>query len=139
MADFFVDRILDNEELKKDWCKMTKNFIKASGYQNMLNLFLEVATEVNQHNFPNNKLPDYVFKNNISNEHVIKITEIADKFGIKPLGRNLRVCPFHADTNPSLSLSNEKGVFNCFGCGAKGNLITFNAMLKERFKNESNN
>jgi CHC2 zinc finger len=35
------------------------------------------------------------------------------------------VCPFHDDKNPSLSLSDSKSkkVWNCFGCGARGNLF----------------
>ena len=32
-------------------------------------------------------------------------------------------CCFHADKNPSLSINTKKGVYNCFSCGAKGDLI----------------
>jgi DNA primase len=35
------------------------------------------------------------------------------------------VCPFHADTHPSLSVSPEKGLFHCFGCGVGGDSLTF--------------
>lgn len=37
------------------------------------------------------------------------------------------VCPFHADTQESLSinLKDEGGLFYCFGCGARGNLVHF--------------
>ena len=34
-------------------------------------------------------------------------------------------CPFHDDTHPSLSVSAEKGVFHCFGCGAAGDSLAF--------------
>lgn len=63
----------------------------------------------------------------------IKITAIADSFGLSPKGKTMRECPFHADSNASLSLNDEKGIFNCFssGCNAKGNIIKFYAMLKE--------
>ena len=40
--------------------------------------------------------------------------------------------------NAGLLGSNEKGLFNCFGCGAKGNIITFRAMLNKRFKDGNN-
>ena len=40
------------------------------------------------------------------------------------------VCPFHDDTNPSLKLNFEKGLFHCFACGAKGNVLDF-VMQKE--------
>jgi len=35
------------------------------------------------------------------------------------------VCPFHADTNPSMMISKEKQIFKCFACGEGGNAITF--------------
>lgn len=41
-------------------------------------------------------------------------------------------CPFHKngqEENPSLSVDNEKGLYKCFTCGAKGNIITY---LKEK-------
>lgn len=61
----------------------------------------------------------------------VSILFIADKYGLMPLHKTKRICPFHADGNPSLSLSEEKGCFYCFGCGAKGGIIKFYAMLKE--------
>ncbi len=35
------------------------------------------------------------------------------------------VCPFHDDTNPSMSVSKDKQIYKCFSCGASGNVITF--------------
>jgi len=32
-------------------------------------------------------------------------------------------CPFHADADASLSINRAKGVYHCFGCDAKGNVI----------------
>ena len=34
-------------------------------------------------------------------------------------------CPFHDDREPSLSVNQEKGLWNCFGCGAGGDVISF--------------
>lgn len=34
-------------------------------------------------------------------------------------------CPFHDDKNPSMSLDVERGLYNCFGCGEKGNIFNF--------------
>lgn len=34
-------------------------------------------------------------------------------------------CPFHDDKNPSLSVSEDKGLYLCFSCGAKGDVFTF--------------
>lgn len=41
----------------------------------------------------------------------------------------LAVCPFHADSEPSLSVNLKHGGFHCFGCGEKGDLISFHARL----------
>lgn len=35
------------------------------------------------------------------------------------------VCPFHDDTNPSMSVSRDKQIYKCFSCGASGNVFTF--------------
>jgi DNA primase len=34
-------------------------------------------------------------------------------------------CPFHEERTPSFSVSQEKGVYHCFGCGKSGNVFTF--------------
>lgn len=60
----------------------------------------------------------------------IKITDIARKYGVKVRGK-MAICPFHDDKDPSLSLSDEKGLFNCFGCNSSGDLITFVRMLED--------
>lgn len=35
------------------------------------------------------------------------------------------VCPFHADTNPSMHVSAEKQIYKCFACGAGGDVFRF--------------
>ncbi len=35
------------------------------------------------------------------------------------------LCPFHDDKNPSMSVNAEQGLYNCFACGAAGNVIQF--------------
>ena len=41
-------------------------------------------------------------------------------------GKNyVAVCPFHNDSNPSLTVSYEKQIYKCFSCGASGNVFTF--------------
>lgn len=34
-------------------------------------------------------------------------------------------CPFHNEKTPSFSVSDEKGFYHCFGCGAHGDVIGF--------------
>jgi len=40
-------------------------------------------------------------------------------------GNALALCPFHADTEPSLSVNLDSGLWQCFGCGASGDIIHF--------------
>lgn len=35
------------------------------------------------------------------------------------------VCPFHADTNPSMHVSPDKQIYKCFACGAGGDVFRF--------------
>ena len=35
------------------------------------------------------------------------------------------LCPFHQEKTPSFSVSEEEGLFYCFGCGKKGSLFDF--------------
>ena len=43
----------------------------------------------------------------------------------KEVETGLVLCPFHGEQTPSFSVSQEKQIFHCFGCGAGGNAITF--------------
>ena len=44
----------------------------------------------------------------------------------KRVGRRwVGLCPFHAEKTPSFSVNAELGLYYCFGCGAKGDVITF--------------
>ena len=45
---------------------------------------------------------------------------------LKRSGRNyFGLCPFHNEKSPSFSVSPDKQIFHCFGCGAGGNAISF--------------
>ncbi len=39
------------------------------------------------------------------------------------------LCPFHDDKHPSMSVNQEKRLFNCFSCHTKGNVIHFYALF----------
>ena len=40
------------------------------------------------------------------------------------------LCPFHDENTPSFNANLETGQYRCFGCGAKGNAITFVAEME---------
>jgi DNA primase len=45
---------------------------------------------------------------------------------LKKRGKNYTgLCPFHQEKTPSFSVSAEKQMYYCFGCGAGGNVFTF--------------
>ncbi|EMQ2588882.1 DNA primase [Listeria monocytogenes] len=45
---------------------------------------------------------------------------------LKKQGRNYSgLCPFHGEKTPSFSVSPEKQIFHCFGCGKGGNVFSF--------------
>lgn len=50
---------------------------------------------------------------------------------LKKAGRNFKgLCPFHPEKTPSFTVSPDKQVWHCFGCGAGGDLFSF-IMRKE--------
>lgn len=57
-------------------------------------------------------------------------TSLADVIGRKvklaKKGReHMGLCPFHSEKTPSFTVSEEKGFYHCFGCGAHGDAIAF--------------
>ena len=51
---------------------------------------------------------------------------IGERIPLTARGKNFfGVCPFHDDSNPSLSVSREKQIYTCFSCHATGNVFTF--------------
>ncbi|MDP4040090.1 DNA primase [Mycoplasma mycoides] len=69
----------------------------------------------------------------ISNEKIneiisqVSIVDIISSYLhlIKKGSNYLAICPFHNDSNPSLTISPEKRIYTCFSCKASGNVINF--------------
>lgn len=40
-------------------------------------------------------------------------------------GEFLGLCPFHQENTPSFTVSDKKGFYHCFGCGANGDVFAF--------------
>jgi DNA primase len=62
----------------------------------------------------------------------VPLTEaVAKRVKLTRRGREfVGLCPFHGEKTPSFTVSEEKGFYHCFGCGAHGDVITF-VMEKE--------
>ncbi len=67
-------------------------------------------------------------------EHIIEqvreandvVEVVSDYVQLKRSGRNFfGRCPFHNEKTPSFSVSPDKQIYHCFGCGAGGNVINF--------------
>jgi DNA primase len=57
----------------------------------------------------------------------VDIVEVIGEYvQLRKQGRNyFGLCPFHGENTPSFSVSPDKQIFHCFGCGAGGNIFTF--------------
>ena len=51
---------------------------------------------------------------------------VSEVVHLKKTGKNfVGLCPFHSEKTPSFTVSPEKQIFYCFGCGAGGNVFSF--------------
>ena len=56
---------------------------------------------------------------------------ISERVRLRKSGRNFTgLCPFHNEKTPPFSVSQEKQIYKCFGCGEAGNVISF--VMKEK-------
>ena len=54
------------------------------------------------------------------------VSTISQYMILKRKGRNyFGLCPFHNEKSPSFSVSPDKQIFHCFGCGVGGDVINF--------------
>lgn len=69
----------------------------------------------------------------LSQEKIIEIRNsvnivdvVSNYISLTKRGKNyFGVCPFHEDSDPSLSVSEEKQIFSCFSCHTAGNVFNF--------------
>jgi DNA primase len=69
----------------------------------------------------------------IVDEDIIRVREatdvaavIGEQVALKRVGTRLvGLCPFHAEKSPSFSVNAGEGLYYCFGCQARGDVITF--------------
>ena len=70
------------------------------------------------------KIPEQLIEQIRSQSDIVDV--ISDYMQLTKRGRNwFGLCPFHGEQTPSFSVTQDKQIFHCFGCGAGGNAITF--------------
>ncbi|MFE6167576.1 DNA primase [Viridibacillus arvi] len=70
------------------------------------------------------RIPEEIIEQIRSQADIVDV--INDYVQLTKRGRNwFGLCPFHGESTPSFSVSTDKQIFHCFGCGAGGNAITF--------------
>ena len=71
-----------------------------------------------------NRIEEEVIEQVRNNTDIVDV--ISEYVQLTKRGRNFfGLCPFHGEQTPSFSVTQEKQIFHCFGCGAGGNVITF--------------
>lgn len=59
-------------------------------------------------------------------EHADIVEIIGEFVPLRQRGKSfVALCPFHQEKTPSFSVSPERGIYKCFGCGKAGNVFTF--------------
>ncbi len=69
----------------------------------------------------------------IVDDDIVRVRETSDIVQVitqytqlKRVGRRFQgLCPFHSEKSGSFSVNAEEGLYYCFGCGAKGDVISF--------------
>ncbi|MFV9511039.1 DNA primase [Tepidibacillus sp. LV47] len=70
------------------------------------------------------KIPRVILQQIRQHHHIVDI--VGQYIPLKKSGRNyIGLCPFHSEKTPSFTVSPEKEIFHCFGCGAGGDVIKF--------------
>ncbi len=71
-----------------------------------------------------NRIPQEKIDEITQNNNIVDV--ISDYIKLTKKGRNyFGLCPFHGEDTPSFSVSPEKQIFHCFGCGKGGNVTSF--------------
>lgn len=69
-------------------------------------------------------IPEHIIEKIKEQNDVVDV--ISEVVKLKRSGRNYTgLCPFHREKTPSFSVSSDKQIFKCFGCGEAGNVFSF--------------
>ena len=69
-------------------------------------------------------IPDSVIDEVRDRTDIVEV--VSQAVTLKKVGKNFKgLCPFHSEKTPSFTVSPEKRIYHCFGCGAGGNVFKF--------------
>ena len=69
-------------------------------------------------------IPDSVIDEVRDRTDIVEV--VSQSVALKKVGKNYKgLCPFHSEKTPSFTVSPEKRIYHCFGCGAGGNVFKF--------------
>jgi len=78
------------------------------------------------YNIPDDKIEELRERSSI-------VDVVSQYVTLKKTGKNfVGLCPFHSEKTPSFTVSEEKEIFHCFGCGAGGNVFSFLMKIEGR-------
>ncbi|MCD5323605.1 MULTISPECIES: DNA primase [Pontibacillus] len=71
-----------------------------------------------------NRIPESVIEEIRNSNDIVDV--VGEYVQLTKKSRNyFGLCPFHNEKTPSFSVSSDKQIFHCFGCGKGGNVLTF--------------
>jgi DNA primase len=65
--------------------------------------------------------PERLVRDGATLLRMVRKTTLLQKKGRSYVG----LCPFHTEKTPSFHVSQELGIYHCFGCGVSGDCATF--------------
>ena len=75
---------------------------------------------------------DYIFDN------IDIVSLVSEYVKLEKRGQNyLGLCPFHNEKTPSFTVSPEKKIAHCFGCGKGGNIFQFVSLIENITYNQA--
>ena len=75
---------------------------------------------------------DYIFEN------IDIVSLVSEYIKLEKRGQNyLGLCPFHNEKTPSFTVSPDKKIAHCFGCGKGGNIFQFISLIENITYNQA--
>ena len=71
------------------------------------------------------KYPEKFITELVERSDIVDVVSGYVRLGKKSGANMFGLCPFHSEKTPSFSVSPDKQIYHCFGCGKGGGVINF--------------